>query len=146
VPVGSSWRGPSPSGNPKTSRERIGYAATREAAMAAFARAAGVKGADRPAGGSIQNGSSRLLISQRFLPRSVPNRHSQGTLRTKRFSTTSVPMAMLAPHALSKTNARVRLSPRALALRVARRCTRGVDSLRRISIPALRAMSPRASA
>jgi hypothetical protein len=25
---------------------------------------------------SIQNGSSRLLISQRFLPRSVPNRHT----------------------------------------------------------------------
>jgi hypothetical protein len=26
----------SPSGNPKTARQRIGYAATREAAMAAF--------------------------------------------------------------------------------------------------------------
>jgi hypothetical protein len=40
---------------------------------------------------SIQNGSSRLLISQVFLPRSVPNRHLQGALRTKRFFRTSVP-------------------------------------------------------
>jgi hypothetical protein len=40
---------------------------------------------------SIQNGSSRLLISQVFLPRSVPNRHLQGALRIKRFLRTSVP-------------------------------------------------------
>jgi hypothetical protein len=40
-PVGSPWRGPSPSGNPKTARQRIGYAATREAAMSAFAKAGG---------------------------------------------------------------------------------------------------------
>jgi|SRR6266487_1059723 hypothetical protein len=39
----------------------------------------------------IQNGSSRLLISQRFLPRSVPNRRLQGALRTKRFFRASVP-------------------------------------------------------
>jgi hypothetical protein len=54
-------------------------------------RAAGVKGLDRPAGGSIQNGSSRLLISQAFLPRSVPNRHLQDALRTKCFFRASVP-------------------------------------------------------
>jgi hypothetical protein len=35
---GSPWRRPSPSGNPKTARQRISYAATREAAMAAFAK------------------------------------------------------------------------------------------------------------
>ena len=40
---------------------------------------------------SIQNGSSRLLISLHFLVQSVSNRHSQCTLRTKRFSGTSVP-------------------------------------------------------
>ena len=70
-----------------------GYEPTREAAMAAFREelAVGVKGLDRPAGGSIQNGSSRLLISLHFLVQSVPNRHSQGTLRTKRFFRTSVP-------------------------------------------------------
>jgi hypothetical protein len=45
---------------------------------------------------SIQNGSSRLLMSLHFLPRSVPNRHPQGALRTKRFFRTSVPTAMLA--------------------------------------------------
>jgi hypothetical protein len=39
----------------KTARQRIGYAATREAAMAAFAKGAGVKGVDRPA--VIQNDS-----------------------------------------------------------------------------------------
>jgi len=53
---------------------------------------------DRPAGGSIQNGSGRLLISQNFSPGSVPNKHLQGALRTKRFSRTSVPAAVLAPH------------------------------------------------
>ena len=42
---------------------------------------------------SIQNGSSRLLISQRFLPRSVPNRHLQDTLGSKGFFRTSVPTA-----------------------------------------------------
>jgi hypothetical protein len=41
--------------------------------------------------GSIQNGSSRLLISQRFGPRSVPNRHLQDALRTKCFFRASVP-------------------------------------------------------
>jgi hypothetical protein len=40
---------------------------------------------------SIQNGSSRLLISQRFLPRSVPNRHLRDTLGSKGFFRTSVP-------------------------------------------------------
>ena len=35
---------------------------------------------------SIQNVSSRSLIFQDFSPRSVPNRHLQGALRTKRFS------------------------------------------------------------
>jgi hypothetical protein len=45
---------------------------------------------------SIQNGSSRLLISQVFLPRSVPNRHLQDALRTKCFFRASVPTAMLA--------------------------------------------------
>jgi hypothetical protein len=40
---------------------------------------------------SIQNGSSRLLISQVFSPRSVPNRHLQGALRTKCFFGASVP-------------------------------------------------------
>src|SRR6516164_179810 len=44
---------------------------------------------------SIQNGSSRLLISLHFLVQSVPNKHSQGTLRTKRFSRTSVPNCLL---------------------------------------------------
>jgi hypothetical protein len=34
---------------------------------------------------------SHLLISQVFLPRSVPNRHLQDALRTKRFFGTSVP-------------------------------------------------------
>ena len=43
------------------------------------------------ADGSIQNGSSRLLISQVFLPRSVPNRHLQDALRTKCFFSASVP-------------------------------------------------------
>jgi hypothetical protein len=51
---------------------------------------------DRPAGGSIQNVPSGLLISQDFSPRSVPNRHLQGALRTKRFFRTSVPTDMLA--------------------------------------------------
>jgi hypothetical protein len=37
-PVGSPMAWTSPSGNPKTARQRIGYAATREAAMAAFAK------------------------------------------------------------------------------------------------------------
>jgi hypothetical protein len=45
--------------------------------------------------GPIQNLSSRLLISQRFLPRSVPNRHLQGALRTKCFFGTSVPKIAL---------------------------------------------------
>jgi hypothetical protein len=40
---------------------------------------------------SIQNGSSRLLISQDFLPRSVPNRHLRDTLGSKGFFRTSVP-------------------------------------------------------
>jgi hypothetical protein len=35
-------------------------------------------------------------MSLHFLPRSVPNRHPQGALRTKRFFRTSVPTAMLA--------------------------------------------------
>jgi hypothetical protein len=39
--------------------------------------------------GSIQNGSSRLLISQDFLPRSGTNRHLQDALRNKRFSRAS---------------------------------------------------------
>ena len=41
--------------------------------------------------GSIQNGSSRLLISQVFLPRGVPNGHLQDALRTKCFFRASVP-------------------------------------------------------
>ena len=41
---------------------------------------------------SIQNG---LLISLHFLVQSVPNKHSQVTLRTKRFSRTSVPNCLL---------------------------------------------------
>ena len=40
---------------------------------------------------SIQNVSSGLLLSLHFLVQSVPNRHSHGTLRTKRFSRTSGP-------------------------------------------------------
>ena len=44
---------------------------------------------------SIQNVPSGLLISQDFSPRSVPNRHPQGALRTKRFLRTSVPTSML---------------------------------------------------
>jgi hypothetical protein len=58
--------------------------------MAAFV-SGGCERPDRPAGGSIQNGSSRLLISRVFLPRSVPNRHLQDALRTKCFFGTSVP-------------------------------------------------------
>jgi len=45
---------------------------------------------------SIQDDSSRLLISQDFSPRSVPNRQLQGALRTKCFFRTSVPTSMLA--------------------------------------------------
>jgi len=48
-----------------------------------------------PATASIQNVPSGLLISQDFSPRSVPNRHPQGALRTKRFFRTSVPTSML---------------------------------------------------
>jgi hypothetical protein len=48
--------GPSPSGNPKTARQRIGYAATREAAMAAFAEG----------GGSERRGQAWLPDSERF--------------------------------------------------------------------------------
>jgi len=44
-------------------------------------------GRQRPT--SIQNGSSRLLISQDFLPRSGTNRHLQDALRNKRFSRAS---------------------------------------------------------
>ena len=45
----------------------------------------------------IQNGSSRLLISQVFLSRSVPNRQLQDGLRTKRFFRASVPNIALWP-------------------------------------------------
>jgi hypothetical protein len=45
-----------------------------------------VKGVDRPAGGSIQNGLSRSLISQSFLPKGDTNRRFRRTLRNKRFS------------------------------------------------------------
>ena len=55
--------------------------------------AEGVKGMGRPADGSIQNGSSRSLISQNFLPESDPNRRSQRTLRNKRFFGASDPTA-----------------------------------------------------
>jgi hypothetical protein len=42
---------------------------------------------------SIQNDLSRSLMSQSFLPRSVPNKHLQRTLRNKRFPGASVPTA-----------------------------------------------------
>jgi hypothetical protein len=43
-------------------RARRGYEPTRKAAMAAFAkRWRGVKGVDRPAGGSIQNNSDQPI-------------------------------------------------------------------------------------
>src|SRR6516162_1534846 len=48
-------------------------------------RTAGVKGVDRPAGGSIQNGLCRSLISQNFLPKGDTNRRFRRTLRHKRF-------------------------------------------------------------
>src|SRR5262249_20341142 len=44
----------------------------------------GVPGGVSP-NGLIQNVSSGLLISQEFSPRSVPNKHLQGALRTKSF-------------------------------------------------------------
>ena len=48
-------------------------------------RTAGVKGVDRPAGGSIQNGLCRSLISQNFLPKGDTNRRFRRTLSNKRF-------------------------------------------------------------
>ena len=48
--------------------------------------AKGVEGVDRPADGSIQNGLSRSLISQSFLPKGDTNRRFRRTLRNKRFS------------------------------------------------------------
>jgi len=47
---------------------------------------------------SIQNVSSRLLISLRFLPESVPIRHLYDALRNKCFFRTSVPTATHACH------------------------------------------------
>jgi len=52
-----------------------------------------VKGVDRPAGGSIQNGLSRSLISQEFLPKGDPNRRFRHTLRNKCFFGASDPTA-----------------------------------------------------
>src|SRR6516225_3401062 len=49
-------------------------------------RTAGVKGVDRPAGGSIQNGLCRSLISHNFLPKGDTNRRFRRTLSNKRFS------------------------------------------------------------
>jgi len=45
---------------------------------------------DRPAGGSIQNESKRLLILQDFLPQSVTTKRLWRTLRNKGFSKASV--------------------------------------------------------
>ena len=55
------------------------------------ARQRGVSPSGQGFAAPIQNGSTRLLISQILLPRSVPNRHLQGALRTKRFLRASVP-------------------------------------------------------
>jgi len=51
--------------------------------MAAFAKS--WRGSERRAVGSIQNGLSRLLISQEFLPKSASTWRSRRTLRNKRF-------------------------------------------------------------
>ena len=53
--------------------------------------AEGVKGMGRPADGSIQNGSSRSLISQNFLPECAPTRRFHGILSNKGFSPASAP-------------------------------------------------------
>src|SRR6516225_1664376 len=79
----------------------------------------------------IQNVSSGLLISQDFSPRSVPNRHLQGALRTKRFFSTSVPTAMLAL-ADDAALARLVIAARRTSFPVARSraCSRGSNGLR----------------
>ena len=54
----------------------------------------------------IQNGSSRLLISQVFLPRSVPNRHLQDALITKCFFRASVPNIALSTAVMARPKPR----------------------------------------
>jgi len=66
-----------------------GAAGSSRTFMACYPFGSGQAAAPHP----IQNGSSRLLMSLRFLSQSVPNRHPQGALRTKRFFRTSVPTA-----------------------------------------------------
>src|SRR5262249_29324047 len=75
--------------------------------------------------GLVRSELSRLLIFQDFSPRSVPNRHLQGALRTKRFLRTSVPTAVLAPHALSLTT-----TPHAFVLLAGRRIRTRVQERR----------------
>jgi hypothetical protein len=70
---------------------------------------------------SIQNGSSRLLISQRFLPRSVPNRHLRDTLGSKGFFRTSVPTVSPLPLADAR-----RMRPSTLGGAKYIRCTRTI--------------------